>query len=58
MKKSYPFDVLSDRRCKNCGSKLKRRMVEEHDATICWKCVRMFMTMWAIGRKKVLRRVG
>ena len=58
MKKNYRFDELSSRRCKNCGEKLKKRMVKEHNATVCWKCVRMFMFMWSIGRKKVLRRVG
>ena len=57
MKKSYAFNVMSNVRCHHCDAFLKRRMVEEHAATICWKCMRAFMRMWGFGRKKVLRRV-
>ena len=57
MKKSYSFDVMSDRKCHNCGSLLKKRMVEEHDATVCWKCVKMFMRMFGLGRARTLHRL-
>ncbi len=40
MKKSYPYNVMSDKRCRNCGEsgRIKKRMAEEHDAKTCFKC--------------------
>ena len=58
MKKSYKFDVMSTRKCHNCGNPLKKRMVDEHDAKICWKCLKMFMRQWGTGRQRTLKRLG
>jgi superfamily II helicase len=40
MKKGYKFDDLSDKVCetKGCYRLLKRRRVEVHDDTICYRC--------------------
>ena len=40
MKKSYKFNELSDQICqrKSCTRKLKKRRVEEHGDTLCYKC--------------------
>jgi len=58
MKKSYPFNVLSERKCMNCGKLLKKRMVEEHKAKICWKCLKLFMRKYGVGRRRTLTRLG
>jgi len=57
VKKSYPFNIMSTRKCNNCSGLLKKRMVEEHNATVCWKCVKMFMRMWGLGRIRTLHRL-
>ena len=40
MKKSYKHNHLSDRICekKSCNTRLKKRRVEEHNDTVCYKC--------------------
>jgi len=41
MKKSYPYNVLSDKKCSvsGCSKKLKLRIVEEHPKfDKCYKC--------------------
>ena len=58
MKKNYKFDVMSDRDCMSCYKPLKKRMVEEHDAKVCWTCVKKFMRKWGLGRTRTLHRLG
>ena len=40
MKKSYKNDEFSEQVCqgKNCKRRLKRRRVEDHNDTLCYKC--------------------
>ena len=39
MKKSYPFNELSNKRCIECGKPLKRRIAEEKpSAGRCYRC--------------------
>ena len=58
MKKSHSYNMMSDQKCHNCGAKLKLRMVEEHGAKFCYKCVKMFRLKWGIGRRRTLKQLG
>jgi hypothetical protein len=41
MRKPYSYTVLSDKRCKKCGSFLKANLVEKKPAAdLCYKCYR------------------
>ena len=39
MKKAYPYNVLGNKRCVECGKRLKKRIVEEKPtANHCYRC--------------------
>ncbi len=41
MKKEYSFDMLSEKKCIDCGRKIKLRLIKiklAHNITFCFKC--------------------
>lgn len=62
MKKTYSYNEFSSRICerKSCNTKLKKRRVEEHNDTLCYKCnlrAKLKTGKWANAIGK-LRRAG
>ena len=58
MKKSYAYNEMSDRRCRLCNKPLKRRLVEEQDAKICYTCAKEQMILNGVGMSRVKRMFG
>lgn len=58
MKKSHAYDIMSNRKRKNCGevNRIKKRMAEKRDSKLCYKCFEAIRSQYGLSTTALKKR--